>query len=328
MINNIQLTLFIPNLLITTQGKQLKNLAKLLGKAKINSIPSISVEEKILELFGYSLQKPLSIAPLTALADGLTVNAEEWWIRCDPVELQADQKTVFLTLVDFFDLTENEVKELLIPLNQLLQSDNLTIIAPHPNRWYIKLKNNPEIETISPKELIKNSIKSYLKKGNQKTYWQCLFSELQMLLNQHPLNEYRLKQAKPLINGLWFWGEGYLPTPLTNIYWKEISTNSLLAKGLATLNHISFTTLPETFSSWFEKKMSGKYLLISDTFNHETLLNWEINWFQPLLIALKNKTITQLNIYTDQCHFSINCKDANKWWKMPYNFSHYQPINK
>lgn len=318
MSDNIQLTLFIPDLLTVSQGRHLPALAALLGRADVTALAELTAEQRLAELFGLAATAQPPVAALTALGDGLAVKTNEWWLRADPVELQADQATAYLMAIEHIDFTKEEVKELLNGLNSLLQQDGLQLIAPHPQRWYLKLADNPGIQSIAPNQLLGKSVQSYLSIGKQQAYWRRLFSELQILLYHHPVNQCRQRQNKPPINGLWFWGEGYLSAPQSTASWKKIWSDSVLAKGLAYWNNITWAAMPAQFAecSW----QPGNHLLIFPDLADNAIERWEEQWFQPLLAALKTTQIAELTIYTQQQCFNINRKHMRRWWRRRYKF--------
>src|SRR4051812_397437 len=105
MSDKIQLTLFMPDLLIAAEAQRLPALATLLGKADKTALPILTVEQQLATLFDLPIATQLPVAALTALADGLPVNVNEWWLRADPAVLEADQATVYLMAAEPIDLT-------------------------------------------------------------------------------------------------------------------------------------------------------------------------------------------------------------------------------
>lgn len=320
MSDNIQLTLFIPDLLMAAQVKSLPGLARLLGKADVATIPLLPMQERLFELFDFPMMVPPPIAALTALGDGLASQAGEWWLRVDPAEMQADQATVYLLATEHFDLTDAETSELLATLNPLLQQDGLQLLASNPQRWYLKLPEEPGMQTIAPEQLLGKSIKSYLSLGERQAYWRRLFSELQFLLYQHPVNQRRQRQNKPLINGVWFWGEGCLPELRPIPKWSKVWTDSILVKGLASWSQIEVAALPQQFSEKGQQWPSGEHLVLPSRVSADDIEQWDIQWFQRLLTALKTKQIDQLTLYTEQQCFRLNHQSVRRWWRRHYKF--------
>ena len=55
-------------------------------------------------------------------------------------------------------------------------------------------------------------VSTYLQLSQQQQAWHRLYTEMQMFLHQHPLNQDRLQRGEPAINGLWCWGAESLKT--------------------------------------------------------------------------------------------------------------------
>jgi hypothetical protein len=162
-------------------------------------------------------------------------------------------------------------------------------------------------------------MKSYLSAGSQQAYWRRLFSELQILLYHHPINQRRQMEHKPLINSLWFWGEGTLPAPpLTAATWSKVWTDSAFAKGLTCWNRLPLAPIPVNFSQCDWLSPAGQHLLIFPDLQDHLIEQWEQQWCQPLLNGLKAGSIAHVTIYSGQRRFSINRKLLGKWWRRPY----------
>jgi len=48
----------------------------------------------------------------------------------------------------------------------------------------------------------------YMEQSRTNLDWYRLLNEMQMFMHQHAVNEQRLRQGKPALNSLWFWGGG------------------------------------------------------------------------------------------------------------------------
>lgn len=311
-----QLTLFMPDLLIAAQGQTLPALAVLLGRAEVTPMP-----QDLYALFNMAQASPSAIAAFAALGDGLAVQSNEWWLRADPAEMQADQATVYLVGTEHFELEQAEVNQLVSALNQFMQQDGLRLFAPHPLRWYLKLAAEPGLVTAPPQDFIGKPLRTYLTAGEQQQYWRKLFTELQLLLACHPVNQQRLAQGKPLINGLWFWGEGRLPIQSPVVSWNKVFTDDPLSKGLAYWQQLAAADIPAHYAECsLQLAQAGDYLLIPAHITVNNIAVWEQNWFRPLLNALQTGQLGELTIFTQQQCFTVNHKQLRKWWRRGYRF--------
>lgn len=175
----------------------------------------------------------LSWASFSALGDGLSSG---YYLRADPVSLQADLAQVYLRGHAELDLNTEEVTQLVQEMNKHVQQDQLKLVAPHKHRWYLQLTKPAQLKTQAWTSLLNQPINEFLS-GETETYWQRLFTELQMILYTSSVNQQRRQQGKATVDALWFFGSESLredksfKDPVT-----ELWTDSPWAKGLA-LHH-------------------------------------------------------------------------------------------
>jgi len=93
--------------------------------------------------------------------------------------------------------------------------------------WTLHCPEPVECRTVEPAELAGSNIRDFLPAGRDGRAIRVLMNELQMLLHEHPVNEQRLLERRPVINALWLWGFGRaihprprpLPRLLTDDAW-------------------------------------------------------------------------------------------------------------
>ena len=124
-------------------------------------------------------------------------------------------------------------------------------------------------------------------------------TELQMLLHEHPLNQQRAQQGELPINALWLQtdsiGSADTGLPLyTNCSW------ALAAQPLPA-NYETFVTQihDDTHIILFQNEFLSPCIQ-NDFSAYELMLRqWEQQWGQPLLSALRSGDVRQLDIVTD-----------------------------
>jgi hypothetical protein len=151
--------------------------------------------------------------------------------------------------------------------------------------------------------------------GNAASHWRKLMNEAQMLFFSHPVNEARREQGAPEINSIWLWGEGQLSkSSIVKRPNAMVWSNNLYLNGLAALAQSAQAASPKTYQAWQnslsteQEKGGGKisHHLIQldpvseslDTMQQDdwltTLKQLEIQWFEPLMRALKQGEIDSL----------------------------------
>jgi hypothetical protein len=173
-------------------------------------------------------------AAISALGSGL--EGDHHWLRVDPVELQVDAGNIYLMGRDHLLLKESESLQLLSTLNALLNEEGLRIIPGAVDEWYLRLPIAAPITTYPLSEVVGKDIRPFLPGGDQQKSWRKLLTELQMLLFSHPVNNHRLAMNQPLINSVWFWGEGQITRPYPLKDYQVIFSDHTFVKGMHRLS--------------------------------------------------------------------------------------------
>ena len=162
-----------------------------------------SMENHLCELFDVSCETGAPIAPVSAAFDGLS---EGCWLRADPVHLrlQRDQ----LILLPEVEVKAGEAAQLCAALNEYFAGQGMEFFAPHPQRWYVRLDQLPDIEAVPLSQAAGRNVHGLLPKGKEAPRWHQVFNEIQMLLFAHPVNEAREARGELPVNSLWLWGGG------------------------------------------------------------------------------------------------------------------------
>jgi hypothetical protein len=304
----------------------------MLSRAKQKTIVQNNLDTLLASFFSYLIaEASFPVAAITGLVDGLPTQ-DGYWMRADPVELQLDLSAVYFMDGEHLNLTHEEIETLRNDLNFFLQQEGMTLYTPTTTRWYLQLKENPQIKTFYSDDLIGKNISDWLPRGDRQTYFRKLMTELQMLLHGHPINQARFKSRMPLINTLWFSGEGSLPCSLKS-RWKKIATNDVLVKGLAALTQTPLVESGENLLD--EMEGEGDYLFVlqlpqnpfssnkrwSETEDlskqsDETLKIIDNNFFDRLLNSLRRGDLSKVNFYFDtQQYFQMTNKSVHFFWR-------------
>lgn len=311
------LHLLIPGLLETARFDSpappipvatLPALRWLLARADSRPAPA-TTDELLLSLFKLTIpaDADLPVAALTRLADGGAWDAG-WWLRADPVHLRPDLRGVFLADARTLAIEPVEAQALAAAFNQTFAEDGLRLDALHPDRWYLRLEDNPGIHTYPLLDAVGRDITSRLPHGPNLRRWHPLLTEAQMLFHSHPVNRAREERNQPLINGLWLWGGGVCPTgaqsPAAGLYGDDP-----LLRGLARLANAAVTPAPEHAGDWLDSaKSESNSLVVLETMRHDAvdgdfaawtdhLAELDYAWFRFCRRWLQTGTLTALHLY-------------------------------
>lgn len=310
------LHLLIPGLLETGQfnpADPLPDVAApalcwLLTRADVHPAPA-TLDETLFQQFNLPVPAAadLPVAPVTRLADGGEPDTG-WWLRADPVHLRPDWRGIFLADARVLAIQPAEAQALTAALNQTFAEDGLHLEALRPDRWYLRPTAAPGLRTWPLLDAIGRDINPLLPHGPNRGRWHPLLTEAQMLLHGHPVNRAREERNQPLINGLWLWGGGLVPTgagaPVAGLY-----GNDPLLRGLARLAQAGIAPVPEHAHAWLDSATGeADSLVVLEAMRYdpadgdwtawaEHLAELELAWFTHCRRWLQTGQIKVLHLY-------------------------------
>lgn len=342
----MRLTLLIPDLIPARppgglidvyRDLHVPDLAFLLGRARRRSTPGTSLEAWLCRAFGVTADPDLPIAALTLLAEHGNPG-DAFWMRADPVHLQAQQDQLVLFGTEALAISRAEADQLLEALNAHFAGSAYTFHGLRPEHWYARLPAAIDIRTAALPDVVGRSINSHLPEGNDGAKLRKLMNEVQMLLHAHPVNQMREAQGQPAINSLWFWGSGRLPTVHARPY-AHVWADNVVAQGLASAAHSHCSDLPDQGSVLLQNAAGdGEHLLVLDSLRsaasqgdhaawQKGLRALEENWFKPLAHAYRKGRLEELTIHAlDRRHsmaFTLGPRARWKFWRRPRALKDY-----
>ena len=344
----MRFTLLIPDLLPPQppggmldlyHGLHLHDLQWLFARGALHGSTGLSLEAWLMQHYG--LNHSPAIASLALLADGGAPN-DSYWLRADPVHLQAQRDQLVLVDGSMLAITAEEASALTESLNQHFAQDKLHFSAPQPTRWYIALDAVPELVTHPLPAVAGKGINACLPSGADGLRWNQIATEIQMLLHAHPINQAREEQGQPPINSVWFWGGGVYPTQAVRPPLKEqLWADDALARGLALAAKQSPQALPLNFDTFMaHAKTTGAHCVLWDELrraawygDHEAwrtkLTSLEADWIKPLCYALRRGIISEVTLHaiSEQGCLSVTTQRSGRWqfWRLATGLKHYLP---
>ncbi len=164
-----------------------------------------SARQLLLDLIG--IEDTLATAPITAAADGLST-AGKYWLRCDPVFLQADASRVYLLQDGLEDIAAEPLQDLVDTLAPLFAAEGLDLVTPTAGRWYLSADRPLEGAFPPPPAVLGRDLADVLPRRSR---WKKLLNECQMELHRHAVNAARRANGRIPVNSVWFWGGGTAP---------------------------------------------------------------------------------------------------------------------
>ncbi len=130
-----------------------------------------------------------------------------YWLCAAPVHLQLQRDT--FSLAGVLTLEPEQSAALTAALNKHFEVDKLMFFWQE-NKWFLRLKENPNITTHAPQAALNKAVGAYLPTGKGAMQWAAFTNELQMLLFEHPVNQAREAKGLPAVNSIWCYGGGQM----------------------------------------------------------------------------------------------------------------------
>jgi len=332
----------------------LAELSLLLSRSRRSKLAYTDTNSVLMDLLGlkYTDTGDLPVAAYTYFLD--TGEASDaWCLRADPVNLQPDRDRLVMINARPENITMADAQAVAQEINHIYSDEPWQFVTPHPQRWYLLLKDDPSMESGPISQVVGQNIHDFLPSGHDQKYWRSLFNEMQMLLHSHSVNIQRSSQNLESINSLWFWGGGNLPkqdnvlnNPNRNGC-DHVWTNDALCQGMASYHNIACDSLQQNGHEWLTscedlidiqpgriqsehkqpntKRFKHALVMLDDPteVGHvdfydwlQWLDYWQENWLKPMLSGLRSGQIKKLHLHF--CNgqiYTISKSDLNKWWR-------------
>lgn len=137
---------------------------------------------------------------------------EQTWLRADPIFLQVELRGARVMACGNLPLSLQEKQAVLSALKPVFGDFGFELSFSRHDFFYIRALNASPIPVFTPApEILGCDLAGLLPDNKQ---WLAIFNECQIILHNHPLNVARQQQGQLPVNGLWFWGQGALPTAI------------------------------------------------------------------------------------------------------------------
>ncbi len=290
--------------------------------------PRAELERLVFDLFDISVEpgQDLPVAAVTRVLD-LGVVDKSWWLRADPVHLQAQRDRLVLAEGSLLRLTQEEANQLAAEIMDAYAADGWVLKAAHPQRWYLRPPTVPEITTVPLPSVVGRDIHPFLPQGKDSKRWHTVLNELQILLHTARVNVAREERGAAPINSLWFWGGGRLPE-LKQTRWSKVWAAEPVTLAFARLSGTPAAAVPANARQWLEQAdTAGAHLIVLDgaraCVQYAEHGDWqaflerlEADWIDPLLAAVRERTLERLTLHTESApDFVLTRKAARRWWR-------------
>ena len=301
-------------------------LEVILSRASRIDPPAGSRHGALSSLFGLGLAADADapVAAVSRIVDAGEAGAD-WWLRADPVHLRADRSGLVLIDAGEFRLDAREAQALAADLRGLLAEVG-ELDAPRPDRWYLRLKQPPDLQTRDLDEVSGRDIRHALPGGAGAPAWHRLLNEIQVRLHSHEINRLREQRGEAPVNSVWFWGGGTAPAGMVPI-WSRVFGGGVYAEGLARLSCTPYTPRVDQLAAALAEPGAERPVLVvldecATALHRQDLHAWsegiahlESAWFEPCLRLLRSRVLRRLDLFTQGFGFRLSPRSLWRIWR-------------
>lgn len=292
-------------------------LARLLSKAHIVQL-DLPLEALVCEQHGLKPVPDYAIAPIAANADGLDAG-EAYWLRADPVHLVLQRDSFSLSEPVPIYVAREQAEQVIASLNQHFSQDGLVFFIGNSGAWYLRLNQQPQIQTVLPGVATGRNIYQFMPQGAAAAAWVSYLNEVQMLLHEHPVNMARESAGEAAINSIWLSGGGFMPQPSLSVQ-PEVAEDLVVANspfyhGLAKWSGMPYQVAAQSLANILQRAESRQHVRLQ--LSAQQLL--DDTCFHVLWNALRARSIQQLTVnlgcYEKTLVATIRPIDTYKFWR-------------
>ena len=217
---------------------------------------------------------------------------------------------------DRLGISQHDVDALLPALEPVFADAGLTLDAPDPARWYVRLPSDARLPVfVDADEALGTDIFDHQPQvvgansdvGRQ---WRSLLNDVQVTLHNHPRNAQRVASGFPPINSLWFWGAGSYPSQVTTAH-VAVHTDDMLLRALATAAAADLQALPERW----QPSMARSLVDLRQARDVEALAR---DWLVPAIDAVVSESNgTVVMDFQDGARLLLSRGQRWRFWRKP-----------
>ena len=222
-------------------------------------------------------------APLCYLADAPHGDQSGYRLHADPVHLRLDRDRLLLYDTRHLDLTQGEADTLVALFNAHFAVEGLTLEAPVPGRWYLRLAEAPRVRTWPLDAVVGRSVAPFLPTGEDQRRWIRLLNESQMLFAQAEPNRRREAEGRLPVSGVWPWGGGELSNVEPRSRYSSVFADHPLSVGLARRAGVALHPLAGVECGLAAAVAEGQVLVVWDRLWSAVLDADSVVWSEELV---------------------------------------------
>lgn len=302
---------------LTKKEKSLKSLRKIFSRGKKETVDSQPIALANLFTLPYSEPDTFPIAAIMAFGAGLDASTG-YWLCAEPVYLHPDLDHVLLFDKNTFELPKHELAQLVSEIDEMLLENEITTHHGHQQSLFFRTADKSEAVFTPIHKVSGENILQYLPEGEDAAKWRLLQNEIQMQMSQSVVNREREERGLVSVNGLWFWGGGYLLRAKYKQVFDKVYANDLFTQGLATLTSMTADKVCTGIDNIEPEKNNLVSFGLMDADSKlwvDHLLDLDKQWLQPALALIKNNKLQTLTLLTATTKIRFTKQHLGQFWR-------------
>ena len=204
------------------QAASTPNLDRLARTAYIGQVQTIPAnfppgsDVANLSVLGYDPAKYYTgRSPLEAVSIGVELGENDLALRCNLVTLSEEENYADKTMIDYSsgEISTAESHQLMKAIADELGGEPFYFYPGISYRHLLVWKNGrgSDLQLTPPHDISGQPIAAYLPAGTHGAHLLELMMKSQKILQDHPVNQKRIKEGHPPATSIWLWGEGVRP---------------------------------------------------------------------------------------------------------------------
>jgi len=302
---------------LAANSASLKSFRKFFGRGERQHFDEQSMV--LCESFGNNFQSTADIPVATLRASGNGFDSGTgYWLCAEPVHLHPDLDHVVLFDKEHFELSKLELSGLLESLKPLFEEEKIEVCQGDDMTVYLRLLDVPQVNFTPLDDVVGKNILPFMPSGDEAAKWTLLANEIQMMMSQSDVNRQREEQGQSTINGLWFWGGGFLTPRKYDQEFDRVWSDNPFIRGLANFKGIKVKPSLQGFNE-LEPGLRALVSVTCDGSDQEKylsmLLDLDEQWIAPALNAIKKGELECFTLVSGHSRVDINKKLLGRFWK-------------
>ena len=248
-------------------------------------------------------------AALSWVGEGGALKAGTW-MQISLVHFSAGLNDVHIASPT--DVTDDQLQQLMSSLQPLLALSGFDLQRSTQGNWYLWCAAVLDVHTTNLNATVSTRSYDILPTGTDAPPVRRLLTEVQMLLNQHPINQQREAHGLAPLNAAWINGAGSPPVATSSTL-QRIMSDQPYVLGLCDQLNVTCWPVPRSVDELLAVREDDQVLVLADE-----VASFDRQWLQPLLRASVRGYVGEFHLYLEHLKLSLS---GGRWRQLRRSMS-------